>query len=449
MLSGKLSVTAGTPSVPAGIPGAPTAKTLRPGAQSFRNSGWLPKSKEAFDKFLLDLTKTILTPIYSRGIPTLLPPVQEFKDFIENDPTVFLEFNRMFDKIPNTEHPNNHVDLVHMFNEIFRTAPDFGSLGPPVYMIMANIMNSEGGFSAFTKDKLNFHFKKMFETWTLYLTSKDSRSVLHTGPNGWFCSTALDAMTKEFPGRTFDQVFICDTSADYYGYTSFEDFFNRRFREPQTDRPTGPIDDLRLISAACESTSYAYQENVKRSDPLFIKDEAYSLVHLLADNYVDIFEGGTILQGFLNTTSYHRWHAPVNGTIRKIVDVPGTYFAQAPYTIGMSTDDDDEAPPYLKSLRFFANTAARQLIFIEADNSQLGLMCFIAIGMTEISTCQATVYEGQQVKRGDELGMFHFGGSSSALVFRKAAGVQVDGQYKVPEAALKINVPIATVSLPV
>ncbi|KAF5340113.1 hypothetical protein D9758_013137 [Tetrapyrgos nigripes] len=442
MSSGKLSVTAGIPS----IPGVTTAKTLRPGAQSFRNSGWLPRSKEAFDKFLLDLIKTIELPIYTTDSPTLLPPVQEFKDFIENDPTVFLEFNRMFDNIPDTERPKNYIELVSMFNEIFRTAPDFGSLGPPVYMIMANIMNSEGGFSAFTKDKLNFHFKKMFETWTLYLTSKDSRSVLNAGTNGWLNPTALTAMMKEFPNRTFDQVFICDTSADYYGYTSFEDFFNRRFRDPQTDRPTGPIDDLRLISAACESTSYAYQENVKRSDPLFIKDEAYSLVHLLADNYVDIFEGGTILQGFLNTTSYHRWHAPVNGVIQKIVDVPGTYFAQAPYTIGLPTDDDNDAPPYLKSLRFFANTAARQLIFIQSDNHKLGLMCFIAIGMTEISSCQATVYEGQHVKRGDELGMFHFGGSSSALVFRKAANVQMDDDYKVPEVALKINAPIATVS---
>ncbi|KAK1231464.1 hypothetical protein PQX77_005417 [Marasmius sp. AFHP31] len=432
---------------PQSIPGLPTTKTLRPSAQSFRDSGWLPKSKAAFDKFILDLTKRILSPIYTRGAPELLPPVQEFQNFIESDPTVFLEFNRMFDKIPSTEHPNNYLDLVHMLNEIFRTAPEFGSLGPPVYMIMANIMNSQGGFSAFTKENLNFHFKKMFETWALYLLSKDSRSVLNDGTNGWFGSTALDAVLKEFPNRTFDQVFICDTSAEYYGYTSFEEFFNRQFRDPQTDRPTGPIDDLRIISAACESTSYAYQENVKRQDPLFIKDEAYSLEHLLANHHIDTFEGGTVLQSFLNTTSYHRWHAPVNGTIKQIVNVPGTYFAQGPYTLGMSTNDDNEAPPYLQSLRFFANTAARQLIFIQSDNSHLGLMCFIAIGMTEISSCEATVYEGQKVKRGDELGMFHFGGSSSALVFRRDARVQVDGEFKVPEAALKINAPIATVPL--
>jgi len=332
-----------------------------------------------------------------------------------------------------------------MLNEIFREAPAFGDLGPPMYMIMAQVMNSQGGFSAFTKENLNHHFKRMFVTWTLFLTSKDSRTVLNDSATGWLSTAAKDAMMAEFPGRTFEQVFICDPQAEFYGYTSYEDFFNRRFRDPATDRPTGDLSVNSIVSAACESTTYAYQENVQEMDQLFIKDEAYSLRHLLAGNYVEEFVGGTVLQGFLNTTGYHRWHAPVNGVIKKIVDVPGTYFAQAPYTIGEPTDDENVLPPYLQSLRFFSNTAARQLMFIDADDTMIGLICFISIGMTEISTCQATVYEGQHVVRGDELGMFHFGGSSSALVFRKDSGVQIDDRYKQPEVALRINEPIGAI----
>ncbi|KAL0058214.1 hypothetical protein AAF712_015130 [Marasmius tenuissimus] len=436
------------------------SQTLLPSAQSFKDSGWMPQSKDVYDQFIRDLTDKISSKLYDGpegrlatpgggyslhpNRPPLLPRVQEFLDFIENDPTVFAEFHRMFEHIRENEHPNNYLELVYMFNEIFRSAPDFGSLGPPLYMIMANIMNSQGGFSAFTKENLNRHFKKMFETWSDFLLSEDSRTVLNNENKGWLCEAALLKMVKGFPDRTFAQVFICDPNDPHYGFRSFEDFFNRRLRDPAVDRPTGDINDLRIISAACESTTYAYQENVLRQDPLFIKDQAYSLVHLLADNYVDVFEGGTILQSFLSTTSYHRWHAPVKGTIKKIVDVPGTYFAQGPHTLGLPTNND-ELPPYLQSLRFFANTAARQLIFIDAKNEKLGLMCFIAIGMTEISSCEATVCEGQEVERGDQLGMFHFGGSSSALVFRKDAGVQVDGEYRVPKAALKVNRAIAIV----
>lgn len=318
-----------------------------------------------------------------------------------------------------------------------------------MYMIMSNIMNTQGGFSAFTKENLNRHFKKMFVAWTLFLTSKDSRDVLNDDTNGWFGVEAKTKMMEQYPGRAFEDVFICDPTVEYYGYTSYEDFFNRRFRDPETDRPTDDLKNNAIVSSATESTSYAYQENVQKYDELFIKDEAYSLQHLLAGHNVEDFVGGTVLQGFLNTTGYHRWHAPVNGTIRQIVDIPGTYFAQAPSTIGDpideptdETESESPPPPYLRSLRFFSNTAARQLIFIQADNPQIGLMCVVSIGMTEISTCQATVFEGQHVVRGEELGMFHFGGSSSALVFRASSGVKIDDVYRLPGMPLKINHPL-------
>jgi phosphatidylserine decarboxylase len=338
----------------------------------------------------------------------------------------------------------NYNEMLLMFNEIFRQPPAFGSVGPPMYMIMARVMNTQGGFSAFTKQSLNYHFKKMMKTWELYLLSPESTSTLNSEEGGWFSDQAVGAMMEYYDSeRTFQDVFICDKSLPAWGFTSYEDFFIRRYRDATIDRPTGDIQDLRLISAACESALYAIKTDVQRSDELFIKDEAYSLVHLLAgDTSVDSFVGGIVIQSFLNTTGYHRWHAPVNGTVLKIVDVPGTYFAQAPSTLGDETPEG-ELPPYLRSLTYFANTAARQLIFINADNEKIGLMCFIAIGMTEISTCQATVYEGQHVVRGQELGMFHFGGSSSALVFRKEANVQVGDEFTQPGAHLPINAIIA------
>ncbi|KAF5377126.1 hypothetical protein D9757_008804 [Collybiopsis confluens] len=424
------------------VPNTQTQRPHRPSADAFRKAGWLPKNKAVYDAYLKKLHRRAQLGIDG----ALLPPVQAFKDFVEREPTIYGEFIRMFDDVDTSEPdtPKDYQDLIGMLNVIFREAPAFGDLGPPVYMVMAQVMNSEGGFSAFTKQNLNDHFKRMFETYTLFLASIDSRTTLNAGADGWLSTAAQDAMMAEYDGRTFDQVFICDPNADYYGFTSYEDFFNRRFRDPGTDRPTGPLNN-NIIGAPCECTSYAYQEDLKEMDELYIKDEAYSLRHLLADNFVDVFVGGKAIQGFLNTTGYHRWHSPVNGTIVKIVNVPGTYFAQGPYTIGLPTDDPDVLPPYLQSLQYFANTAARQLMFIQADDSTIGLMCFISIGMTEISTCEATVYEGQHVERGDQTGMFHFGGSSCALVFRKESQVEIDGTFQVPNVALKINEPIGAV----
>jgi len=228
-----------------------------------------------------------------------------------------------------------------------------------------------------------------------------------------------------------------------YGYTSFD---NRRFRSPEIDRSLGPIDDLRIFSAPCEASLYAIQKNVQKTDELFIKEEAYSLVHLLAnDRPFYRWLHWRHFQTFLHTTGYHRWHAPVNGTIKKLVDIPGTYFAQSPALISeeIQSEDSKALPSYLKSLQFFTNTAARRLIFIGADNNSIGLMCFIAIGMMEISTCEVTAYEGQHVNRGDELGMFHVGGSSSAVLFNSGAAIEVDSEYTKESVAVPISAPIA------
>jgi len=43
--------------------------------------------------------------------------------------------------------------------------------------------------------------------------------------------------------------------------------------------------------------------------------------------------------------------------------------------------------------------------------------------MAEVSTCEVTVEKGDTVKKGDQLGMFHFGGSTHALLFRKGVNV--------------------------
>lgn len=59
-------------------------------------------------------------------------------------------------------------------------------------------------------------------------------------------------------------------------------------------------------------------------------------------------------------------------------------------------------------------------------------MCFIAVGMAEVSTCEITVFDGQHVEKGQQIGMFHFGGSSHCLVFRKDVNLTFDLHGQTP-----------------
>jgi phosphatidylserine decarboxylase len=102
-----------------------------------------------------------------------------------------------------------------------------------------------------------------------------------------------------------------------------------------------------------------------------------------------------------------------------------------------------------RSQGYIAEVAARGLIFIEADNPDIGLMAFLSVGMAEVSTNDIRVYEGQRVEKGDEIGMFHFGGSTHCLFFRPGVDVEFDTRGQEPGLDAQ-NIPvrsrIATVS---
>lgn len=153
------------------------------------------------------------------------------------------------------------------------------------------------------------------------------------------------------------------------------------------------------------------------------------------------FVGGTVYQAFLSATKYHRWHAPVNGTIVRVVTVPGTYYAESPCE---GFPDPDAAGPNL-SQAFITAVATRTIVFIQADNSTVGLMAFIAVGMAEVSTCEATVKAGDTVRKGEQLGMFHFGGSTHCLVFGPQVKVAFSPEIGI-EKGVNLNVPIAMIS---
>jgi phosphatidylserine decarboxylase len=72
----------------------------------------------------------------------------------------------------------------------------------------------------------------------------------------------------------------------------------------------------------------------------------------------------------------------------------------------------------------------------------------LAVGMAEVSSCQITVYDGQKVRKGDQLGMFHYGGSTHCLLFRPQVQLEFDhhGQRCGLHAHnIPVNARIATV----
>jgi phosphatidylserine decarboxylase len=309
--------------------------------------------------------------------------------------------------------------------------------------------------------------KDLLTYWGDYLSKPDggSNSSLNTGERGWFSEAGLEGLSAQ--GRTpggvdgFVETYVSPNKYpdQGFGYRSWDEFFVREFQQGARplDIPDDPKVAATLIHSACESTVLRILNRVKKHDQFWLKGQPYSLYDILdrdpgpsgvkrADNFI----GGTIYQAFLSPQDFHRWHAPVDG---KIVDgyvLDGSYYAVIP-DAGAEIGDPDLVPGdprggLIRSQPFLTLSATRAVIFIQADNPLIGLVCFVGLGMCEVSTCELSkkVKEKGHVKVGEELGMFHFGGSSHVLIFNNKAAITFADEI-LPDTHIKIHSIIAQV----
>ncbi|KAI0767673.1 phosphatidylserine decarboxylase-like protein [Fomes fomentarius] len=336
--------------------------------------------------------------------PPLQPTIQELKQLIESDATIYMGFQQMFEQVPAEPPYNSDPDarpqvqdykmMLALLNVVLREAPTFHhNHFSPIETILDWPMGTSAGFAMFTNDKVNAQFKIVIDAWHGFLATSESLYILNNNENecSWFSPKARKAMPN------FTETYVCDPEKPYLGYKSWDAFFTRALRPGV--RPVASPDDDSRITNPCESTVYAIARDVKERDAFWMKGQPYSLADMLAHD----------ASAFLSTAKYHRWHSPVTGTVERVVTVPGKYFVEAPSDTAEGSND---------SQAFWTSMATRTLIFIRADYEPIGLMCFVGVGMYGVATCEVTLDAGQRVKKGDQLGIFHFGGSTYCLVFR-------------------------------
>lgn len=413
---------------------ATTASAPRPAA--FRVGRWMPADQDHLDRWLSALIQET-----EQANQPLAPVVKAFKETIEGDPEVYMLFHKMFSQVPHrpsfgqdpTGQPQvrDYERMLRLMNRIITTAPEFnktGLVGFPINAILDWPMGTPAGTSAFLNKKVNRHLKALLNEWASFLNSPDSRYVLSDDPRtGWFGKDAMEAMPD------FARDFQCDPKLPNYGFSSWDDFFTRLFRDGR--RPVARPDDDNIIANACESAPYRIATDVSLRDRFWIKAQPYSLQHMMADDpLIEDFVGGTIYQAFLSALSYHRWHSPVSGRIVKTRVVDGSYYAAA------LAEGFDPASPN-DSQAYITEVASKALVFIEADNPRIGLMAVLFVGMAEVSSNEITVREGQHVMKGDQLGMFHFGGSTHCLIFRPEVRLRFDLRRQTPGLDTQ-NIPV-------
>ncbi|KAJ3888565.1 phosphatidylserine decarboxylase [Lentinula edodes] len=429
-----------------------------------RYGGWLPAKPEVYEAFFNDLLRT-----YDPKRPGAhVPAVQEFEDAIISSSDIGLL--NLFEKAFIQSAPENRVSdfqqLLHCMDKIVVAAPKFQvsrneqggitsgePIGVPLYLLLDLLSNTAAGYDLFRNTRFNDARKALLDSWGKYLQSSKSNNTLNNSDEGWFSKLGLETLDN---GRgIFNDIYECpDETAVNRGFTSWDAFFTRKFKRGA--RPIQPQPDLPnfFIYNACESTVFHKATGVKEHDQFWLKGQPYSIYDMLAtiqdDRVAQSFIGGTVYQAFLSPYDYHRWHSPVNGTIREIQIIPGTYYAALPDEGAEKSDPDfqpgDPRGAIIRSQAWLTQAATRAIIYIDADNKDIGCVVFIGVGMVEVSTCQVSVKVGGSVKAGDELGMFHFGGSTHALIFGPDVKLKFFDYVQANEH-LHVNIPLAAVEI--
>lgn len=196
-------------------------------------------------------------------------------------------------------------------------------------------------------------------------------------------------------------------------YATFNEFFAREIREDA--RPLDNPDDKRVTSSPADCRLMAYP-TIDLATKYWIKGVGFTLEKLLGSaDLAQTFDQGSIVVARLAPQDYHRWHSPINGKVRSVNLIPGAYYTVNPQAINEEGVMDV----------FCENKRSVMLL----DRAETGSpVAIVAVGAMLVGTMKyvnGVDQPGSEVRRGQCLGAFYYGGSTVIVVYPKGE-VQLD-----------------------
>lgn len=205
------------------------------------------------------------------------------------------------------------------------------------------------------------------------------------------------------------------------GWLTFNQFFARRLNPGL--RPISKPDDNRLVCCPADCTymeTFPIDANNKIPEITMKYTHRFASIEDLMDgsDHADAFKNGTYAHYFLNTFSYHHFHAPVSGTLVEAKAIEGKTYLEVHVTEG---GDFDAPDPSQGGYEF--NQSRGMVVYDTAGSKygDIGKVAVFPVGMAQVSSVQMTATEGSEVLKGDEFGYFLFGGSDIIVLFEEKA----------------------------
>jgi phosphatidylserine decarboxylase precursor len=217
---------------------------------------------------------------------------------------------------------------------------------------------------------------------------------------------------------------------DPANWRTFNQFFARYLRSPEM-RPIAAADDNSIVASFADSEPQGTwaidsHSNIVSPEGVAVKSSTLrSITKLIGEDsqYKDAFANGTFTHSFLNVNDYHRYHFPLSGTIKEVRLIQGIN------PTGGALSWDGQNKRYVfdpAAVLGWQTVETRGCVILETKEH--GLVALLPIGMVAVGSVnfEETVKPGVQVKKGDMLGNFAFGGSDFIMLFQDIVEFTLD-----------------------
>jgi phosphatidylserine decarboxylase len=207
-------------------------------------------------------------------------------------------------------------------------------------------------------------------------------------------------------------------------WNTFNEFFSRHLISPSMR----PIALTNVVSPADSKPQGIWDID---EDGRLVQQEGAVIKSMVIDSipqligpdsaYADAFNGGTLTHTFLDVNDYHRYHAPVSGTVLEVRKIPAINGAG-----GITVWDAEHQRYVLEDTNpGWQMIETRDCVIL--DTEEYGLVAMLPIGMSQICSCnwEDTVQVGARLNKGDPMGYFLFGGSDIVMLFQDCVDVEL------------------------
>lgn len=323
------------------------------------------------------------------------PVINELKDLLDNKrPDLKNSLIKLINASAKDKksywHNHNSLEEFYKFLDAWRTyTPDKIANAQDYSERFKSLYRYKGQTKTYYIDEgINFVRDKDVTDWMqtfvhergVFMDSKESAAVA----NKWINDGTIDMRSYQIPKG---------------GFASFNDFFTRELKSGA--RPVSdPNNNAVLVSPAdCKISSIPYSLTSDRD--FEVKGDTYNIAALLGSvELANRFAGGAAIVCLLYPKDYHRFHAPVTGTI----------------AAKGSLDDKHYYYGFKGLVKYFSEYHRAYYLISTKNFGQVG---FVAIGMSDINSVNMPlpVDFSKEIRKGHEIGYFAYGGSGIVMLF--------------------------------